>query len=126
MSSEVNLLVSGLGETINQHRSNSIRILGISSKQRLPSLPSVPTFKEDNKNMVFSNWRGLFASKSLNREEITALKEKIAGAKDSSYWQIQLDRNGWTPFYLDDTEFKKFLVEQEAQMRETLVKLNMI
>ena len=86
----------------------------------------MPTFKEDNKNVVFSNWRGLFASKSLNREGIKALKEKIAGAKDSSYWQIQLDRYGWTPFYLEDTDFKKFLVEQEAQMRKTLVKLNMI
>ena len=126
MSSEVNLLVSGLGETINQHRSKSIKILGISSEQRLPSIPSVPTFKEDNNNVVFSNWRGLFASKTLDQKEMETLKEIVSTIKDSSHWQIQLDRYGWTPFNLNEIEFKNFLRDQEAQMRDTLIKLKMI
>ena len=126
MSSEVNLLVSGLGETINQHRSKSIKILGISSEQRLSSIPFVPTFKEDNNNVVFSNWRGLFASKTLAQKEMETLKEIVSILKDSSHWQIQLDRYGWTPFYLNEIEFKNFLRDQEAQMRETLIKLKMI
>ena len=126
MSSEVNLLVSGLGETINQHRSKSIKILGISSEQRLSSIPSVPTFKEDNNNVVFSNWRGLFASKTLDQKEMETLKEIVSTLKDSPHWQIQLDRYGWTPFYLNEIEFKNFLRDQEAQMRKTLVKLKMI
>ena len=126
MSSEVNLLVSGLGETINQHRSKSIKILGISSEERLPSIPSIPTFKEDNNNVVFSNWRGVFASKTLDQKEMETLKEIVFILKDSSHWQIQLDRYGWTPFYLNEIEFKNFLRGQEAQMRETLIKLKMI
>ena len=54
------------------------------------------------------------------------LKEIVSILKDSSHWQIQLDGYGWTPFYLNGIEFKNFLRDQEAQMRETLIKLKMI
>ena len=54
------------------------------------------------------------------------LKEIVSTAKDSSHWQIQMDRYGWTPFNLNEIEFKNFLIEQEGQMRETLIKLKMI
>ena len=68
----------------------------------------------------------MFASKTLDQKEMEALKEIVTNLKNSSHWQIQLERYGWTPFYLNEVEFKNFLRDQEAQMRKTLIKLKMI
>ena len=111
----------------HQMEACEILIIRIAYSSQLPSLETVvKKIKEDNNNVVFSNWRGVFASKALVQKEMKTLKEIVATLKDSSHWQIQLDRYGWTPFYLNEIEFKNFLRDQEAQMRETLIKLKMI
>ena len=126
LSSEVEVLVSGLGETINQHRSNSVRILGVSSEKRIKELPEVPTFKEVGLNVVFSNWRGVFASKSSTDQEIDTQEALIRQLVNSTEWQAQLSLYGWEPFYLEGRQFKEFLEAQEKTMRNTLIELGLV
>ena len=126
LSSEVEVLVSGLGETINQHRSKSVRILGVSSEKRIKELPEVPTFKEVGLNVVFSNWRGVFASKSSTDQEIDTQEALIKQLVDSTEWQAQLSLYGWEPFYLEARQFKEFLEAQEKTLRNTLIELGLV
>jgi putative tricarboxylic transport membrane protein len=126
LSSEVEVLVSGLGETINQHRSKSVQILGVSSVERIKELPEVPTFKEVGLDVVFSNWRGLFASKSSTDREIDLQQALIRQLVDSPEWQAQLTRYGWESFYLERTQFKEFLQTQEDVLRNTLIELGLL
>ena len=126
LSSEVEVLVSGLGETINQHRSKSVRILGVSSEKRIKELPEVPTFKEAGLNVVFSNWRGVFASKSSTNREIYTQEALIRQLVNSTEWQAQLSLYGWEPFYLEGRQFKEFLEAQEKTMRNTLIELGLV
>ena len=126
LSSEVDVLVSGLGETINQHRSKSVRILGVSSVERINELPEVPTFKELEIDLVFSNWRGLFASSSTAKQDINRAKALIRELVSSPEWQNQLIRYGWEPFYLEGAQFESFLKTQEDVLRETLTDLGLV
>ena len=126
LSSEVEVLVSGLGETINQHRSKSVRILGVSSEKRIKELPEVPTFKELGLNVVFSNWRGVFASKSSTGQEIDTQEALIRQLVNSKEWQAQLSLYGWEPFYLEGRQFKEFLEAQEKTLRNTLIELGLV
>ncbi len=126
LSSEVEVLVSGLGETINQHRSNSVRILGVSSIKRIKELPEVPTFKEIGVDVVFTNWRGLFASKSSTDQELDKPEALIRQLVNSLEWEAQLSRYGWEPFYLERPEFKEFLEAQESTLRTTLIELGLV
>lgn len=126
LSSEVEVIVSGLGETINQHRSKNVRILGVSSIERIKELPNVPTFKEAGIDVVFFNWRGLFASKSTSEQKINGQAALIRQLVNSSEWQAQLSRYAWEPFYLEQLQFKDFLEAQEDVLRNTLIELGLV
>jgi putative tricarboxylic transport membrane protein len=126
LSSETQVLVSGLGESIAQHKAGTIKIIGISSAKRIKEIPEIPTFNEMDVDVVFSNWRGLFASKSLSFDHIEGHRRSIKKIVNTNEWQSKLNRYGWEPFYLNGDEFKNFLTKQETVLRKTLLELKLI
>lgn len=126
LSGEVQVLVSGLGETISQHQSSRVRILAVATAERSSALSQVPTFAETGTNVVFSNWRGLFASKQASPTELQGYIDAITAAVSSQAWTAQLQRYGWQPQFLPADQFTDYLGEQEALLRLVLQDLGLI
>ena len=119
-------MVSGLGETLAQQKAGSIRLLGMTSEQANLSFPEVPTFRAQQVDVVFYNWRGLFAPSSTTPVQraqwIAQLSNTVAGAQ----WQQQLTRYGWQPLYLPGDEFSRYLAQQEIMLKEVLTQLGLV
>ena len=49
-----------LADALPQHRAKSVKIIGVSSAQRSPFAPDVPTLKEDGINLVADAWYGMW------------------------------------------------------------------
>ncbi|MFQ3363807.1 MAG: putative tricarboxylic transport membrane protein [Candidatus Azotimanducaceae bacterium] len=126
LSGEVDILVSGLGETLSQQKAGSIVLLGMTAEQANPTFPQVPTFKAQQVDVVFYNWRGLFAPSSTEPEQrdqwITQLSNTVAGEE----WQLQLARYGWQPLFLPGDEFVDYLSEQEIMLKAVLLQLGLV
>ena len=126
LSGEVDIIVSGLGETLAQQKAGSIRLLGMTSEQANLSFPEVPTFRAQQVDVVFYNWRGLFAPSSTTPVQraqwIAQLSNTVAGAQ----WQQQLTRYGWQPLYLPGEEFSRYLAQQEIMLKEVLTQLGLV
>lgn len=126
LSGEVDILVSGLGETLSQQKAGSIRLLGMTAEQANPTFPEVPTFKAQQVDVVFYNWRGLFAPSSTTPAQraqwITQLSNTVAGDE----WQQQLNRYGWQPLFLPGDEFSKYLAQQESMLNDVLIQLGLV
>jgi len=63
-----------------QVNSGAIKAYAVSSGQRLPTLPNVPTAKELGVDYQMSIWAGIFAPKGVSREIV----ERLAGALDNA------------------------------------------
>jgi tripartite-type tricarboxylate transporter receptor subunit TctC len=63
-----------------QIAAGTIKAYGISSSQRLPALPNVPTAKEAGVDYQMSIWAGIFAPKGTPK----AIIDKLAGALDQA------------------------------------------
>ena len=126
LSGEVDIMVSGLGETRAQQKAGSIRLLGMTSVQADPRFPEVPTFKAQQVDVVFYNWRGLFAPSSTSPEQRAQWISQIANTVASNEWQQQLNRYGWQPLFLPGDEFSKYLAQQEILLKDVLTQLGLV
>lgn len=125
MSGEVDVLVSGLGETIADHQAGTIRILGVTADASLDQA-DFPSFLEQNVDVVFYNWRGVFAPKGIGPDETPRLVQLITQSVATPTWQQQLDRYGWQPKFLPYQVFVEYLAEQERQLAAIMADLGLI
>jgi tripartite-type tricarboxylate transporter receptor subunit TctC len=59
----ITLLVTGISSVVPHHKSGALKILAVSTAQRLPGIPDVPTYTEEGMGAVefTNNWYGVFA-----------------------------------------------------------------
>ena len=50
-----------VGQALQQYKAKQVKPLGISSEKRYPSVPEIPTFKEQGIDVVATEWYGLLA-----------------------------------------------------------------
>ena len=125
MSGEVDVLVSGLGETLAAHQAGTIRILGVTADSGHQTA-GIPSFTDQDVDVVFYNWRGVFAPGDIEPTDKKRLVELLTEAVDTPTWQQQLDRYGWQPKFLPDQLFVEYLQEQERQLREIMKDLGLV
>ena len=71
LSGETELLSTGLGEALEQHKAGQVRILAITAEERSAAVPEVPTLKELGYDATFVNWRGFFGPPGLSEAQIS-------------------------------------------------------
>ena len=125
MSSEVDVLVSGLGETLAAHQAGTVRILGVTGDLGLKEA-DIASFTDQGVDVVFYNWRGVFAPGNIQPAEKQRLVELLTKAVATPTWQQQLDRYGWQPKYLPDQVFVEYLQEQERQLQTIMTDLGLV
>ena len=87
----VTLLVTGISSVIPHHKSGSLKILAVSTSQRIPDIPDVPTYAEAGMGAVefTNNWYGVFAPTGTPAAVIKAISEGIqSAAKDPAVHKV--------------------------------------
>ena len=117
LSGEIKALSTGFGEAVELARQGEVRILCITSTERLKAAPDTPTCDEAGaKGTQFVNWRGFFAAPGLPAEKAAAYQGALEKMYGTSDWASVRDRNGWVDIFNKGDDFTKFLEEQEAQI----------
>ena len=75
MSGQIDAIFDGLPASLGYLRGGKLRVLAISSKQRLPLLAAIPTIDEVVPGVVGSAWFGISAPAQTPREIIRQLQE---------------------------------------------------
>ena len=66
-----------VGQALPQYKAKQVKALGISSEERYPSLPEVPTFIEQGFDLVTTEWYGMLAPAATPPEIIAKLNAEI-------------------------------------------------
>ena len=126
LSGETAILSTGVGEALNMAQSGEVRILAITSPERIQAIPNVPTLKELGHDVVFANWRGYFASPSMSDDKVAAYAKLLGQVQSTPEWIEIKDRNGWVNLFTPDTEFYQFLEKQELVIGGLMKELGFI
>ncbi len=120
LGGHIQATVIGLAEVLEQHKAGKMRILGVSSPERLSFLSDVATFKEQGIDVVFPHWRGMIGAPGLKPEQIAYWDEVFTKMVQTKTWKDQIANLGWTNFYQNSAEHTKYLGEQTIAFDELL------
>ncbi len=116
---------SGYSEFSEYITSGKMRAIGVTSGARLKGV-AVPTLKEQGINVEIGNWRGVYGAPGINADQRKALIDVVVKATKSKSWGEALEKNNWTSALLTGAEFEKFVDDDFASLRATMVKSGMV
>jgi putative tricarboxylic transport membrane protein len=126
LSGETEVLSTGLGEALEQHKAGQVRILAITAGKRSASVPDVPTLRELGYDTIFVNWRGFFGPPELSEAQVSAYAAVLDKMYETPAWEKVRARNGWEDLFKPGKEFSAFLEEQERVISELMGELGFL
>ena len=125
MGGHVPVGVSGLGEWKAYVDSGRMRVLAVSSPERVGD-GGVPTIRESGLDVAIANWRGIVAPPGTDRETRDWLITALEGMRASAAWQDILRANEWEDSFLAGPAFEQFLSDEAATVDMTLRAIGLI
>ena len=126
LSGETEVLSTGLGEALEQHKAGQVRILAITAEKRSAAIPNVPTLKELGYDAIFVNWRGFFGPPGLSEAQVSAYVDLLKKMYETPVWEKVRTRNGWENLFKPGEEFSTFLEGQEKVISELMGELGFL
>ncbi len=126
LTGEGDVLSTSLSEAMEYHNAGRLRIIVVSSPERVASAASVPTYAEQGVDFEFVNWRGFFAAPGLNTDLADQYSSILESMLATPEWERLRSRNGWQNLYLDRPDFTRFLEQQETDIRNLLLELGFL
>ncbi len=126
LSGEVSTLSTGFSEAVELAKAGEIRIIGVTSSERVPAYPDAPTLKEQGIDTEFVNWRGFFAAPGLPTEMRSQYIAALGKMYDTPEWEEVRARNGWVNIYSPSDDFTAFLENQELAISTLMKKLGFL
>lgn len=109
--------VMGVSEAGPLHQEGQLRILGVMSAERDPSLPDVPTFRELGYDIVAGSYRGLAAPAGLPEDVFDRLASAVEAAVNDAEFRRIADERLLVIDYIGPEDMIALLSETEAEMR---------
>ena len=126
LSGEVKAVSTGFSEAVDLARAGELRILGVTSEERVPAFMDAPTIKEQGINATFVNWRGFFAAPGLPADKLAAYQDALTKMYDTPEWEAVRARNGWVNIHNSGKDFTVFLENQEKVIGDLMKKLGFL
>ena len=126
LSGEIQALSTGFSEAVALADAGEVRIIGVTSDERVDAYPDAPTMMEQGIDMTFINWRGFFAAPGLPDDRVQAYRDTLAAMYDTPEWETVRARNGWVNIHNSGDDFEAFLEQQEQELGDLMRTLGFI
>jgi putative tricarboxylic transport membrane protein len=126
LGGHIEVHAGSVGPLMNYVETGRVRIIALSSDQRLPGpLAQVPTWKEQGVNAVFNTWRGLWGPKGMTASQISYWDNVLGRISQSDEWKRDLEKNVWENDYRNSSETTKYLDALDSQLKEALKEIGL-
>ena len=124
LGGQVSAGINGLAEFAPQIDAGTVRVLGISSAERLPGV-AAPTLREQGVDVELENWRSLVAPPGISPVDRERLERAVETMVKSAEWRQELARYRWIDRYLAGNEFTRFAQAEDQRVHGILTKLGL-
>jgi tripartite-type tricarboxylate transporter receptor subunit TctC len=125
LAGQVQMYFDTVVTAMPQIRGGKVRVLGVTTEERSPLLPDVPTFKEVGlPGMTQRGWFGVFAPAGTPKPIVDRLNREVLAAAASDEARARFERDGLTAMQLTPEQFAAFIREDAAPWERTLKALN--
>lgn len=108
-------------------KAGKIRVIAVAAAERLGGdLASVPTWREQGVDAVYSSSQGLLGAKGLGAAQIRYWETVLRRVTDTPEWAAFLAKNHWKPRFLGHADAVKYLEAEAASARVLLGDLGLL
>jgi len=125
LGGQVTAGVTGYSEWRGLAQEGRIRILAAASPDRFGDR-QIPTLKEAGLDVLFHQWRGVFAPPGLKAEHLAWWQSVIDRMHASEIWRQYITRSGWEDGYLARDDFKRLVHADQDRYIQTLARLRIV
>jgi tripartite-type tricarboxylate transporter receptor subunit TctC len=118
---QVHVLFDNLPSSIGHIRGGKLRALGVTSAQRSPELPGVPTVAETVPGYEATAWFGLGMPKGSPREAIDKINTTVNAAFSDPGMLKRFGELGGTPIKGSPEEFGKVIAAETAKWEKVVI-----
>lgn len=126
LSGEIAALSTGLSEAVDLANAGEVKIIGITSDERIEAAGDAMTMKEQGIDTTFVNWRGFFGAPGLPADKLAMYQDALTKMYDTPEWEAVRARNGWVNIHNNGDDFKAFLENQEQVIGDLMKKLGFL
>lgn len=125
LSGQVQMFFDTVVTAMPQVRAGKLRPLAVSTEERSPLLPEVPTFKEAGyAGMMQRGWFGVFVPAGTPRAIVERLNKEVLAATAADEAKARFERDGLARMTFNPEQFDAFIKDDVAPWARTLKALN--
>jgi tripartite-type tricarboxylate transporter receptor subunit TctC len=114
ISGQVPLMSDSLPSAASHIRQGSVRAIAMSSAERHPGFPEVPTLREQGFDLVSSSWFGLSGPARVPAEVVDRLSRELRAILDQPEIVARFAELGGTPGRMSPAEYAAFVAAELA------------
>jgi tripartite-type tricarboxylate transporter receptor subunit TctC len=123
MAGQVQFMAESIPQAANYHKQGKVRALAVTSRERSPALPDIPTVQESGfKNFVVVGFYGFMAPAGTPKEAVDVLSNAFKTVLSQPDISKRMVEQGADPAFLGSEDFKKFLTDELPRWAEVVKK----
>lgn len=123
LGGHIKAVLTNVGQVTEQVKNKQVKILAVSTAERMNNLPDVKTFSELGYNeLENSHWRGFYAKKGTPKEILDIYDDIFKRLSENEEWKEYLKTNSLTNDYLAHEEITTFVEHDSKEISEKLEK----
>jgi tripartite-type tricarboxylate transporter receptor subunit TctC len=120
MGGHIDLAFDNMTLAWPQAQSGNIRAIGVTSKERSPTAPDVPTVAETLSGFEATSWHGLFAPAGTPKPIVDKLAAEVKRIFGAPELQTKLREIGAVPSPMSPEEFTQFIAAERRKWQEVV------
>jgi tripartite-type tricarboxylate transporter receptor subunit TctC len=125
MGGQIQLVTPNLGAAVSLVQQGKVRALAVTSKDRNPALPDVPSASEALPGFENAGWFGLMAPAGTPQEVIDKIQRDSAKILLSDEFRASLAKQGMVPVANTPAEFASAIREESARWQKIIRERNL-
>lgn len=125
LGGQVTVGISGLSEFSAQVDAGELRLLAVSTAERVPGVEAA-TLQESGVDVAVQNWRMVAAAPGISDEQKAAINADIEKMVNSASWKATLETKGWVNTYLAGDAFTAQLAADTAATAAILKDIGLV
>lgn len=119
------VLFGTMPSLVPQVRQGRLKAIAVSSEQRAPALPDVPTISESGlQGFTYYAWYGMFVPDGAPKEVVTKLNKMLQEVSSDKENQAKLIDQGLEPWVGTPQQFSKFVEDEIARWKQVVARNN--
>jgi tripartite-type tricarboxylate transporter receptor subunit TctC len=114
LGGRIDLMVDGYGVVRGAHEGGRVRVIGITSAERHPQLPDVPTVREQGLDWVFTSWQAIVAPAATPAPVRQRLEDNLRWTFENTDLPRVLTSLGTFPRFAPGAEVDRLIREDRA------------